>query len=89
MPRPKPGPSIKDPEMYESLRDDGASKEKAARISNAAANSSRSTVGRKGGRSGDYEDWTKKELEQRASELEVDGRSTMSKSELISALRNH
>ena len=44
-----PGPSVKDPEMYEALRDDGASKEKAARIANAAANSSRSEVGRRGG----------------------------------------
>ena len=47
---------MKDPELYEELRADGASKEKAARISNAAANTSRSAVGRKGGRSGDYDD---------------------------------
>jgi len=40
MPRRDPGPSVKDKEMYEALRDDGASKEKAARIANAAANSS-------------------------------------------------
>jgi len=89
MPRSTPGPSVKDPEMYESLRDDGASKEKAARISNAAANSSRSAVGRRGGQSGDYEDWTKDELVGRARELDIRGRSTMSKSELISALRSH
>lgn len=31
------GPSVKDDELYEELRDDGASKEKAARIANAAA----------------------------------------------------
>ena len=48
MPARKPGPSVKDPEMYEALRDDGASKEKAARISNAAANTSREAVGAKG-----------------------------------------
>lgn len=89
MPRRTPGPSVKDPKMYESLRDDGASKEKAARIANAAANTSRSDVGRKGGRSGDYEAWTKKDLAKRARELEIKGRSSMSKSELISALRNH
>jgi hypothetical protein len=75
--------------MYEALRDDGASKEKAARISNAAANTSRKSVGAKGGRSGDYEDWTLKELQRRAREIGVDGRSSMSKSELIEALRNH
>ena len=33
--------SLKDPELYEELREDGASKEKAARISNAAANRGR------------------------------------------------
>jgi len=29
--------SLKDPKLYEELREDGASKEKAARISNAAS----------------------------------------------------
>lgn len=89
MPARKPGPSVKDPEMYEALRDDGASKEKAARISNAAANSSREAVGAKGGRSGDYEDWTKDDLLARAREIGVRGRSSMSKAELIKALRDH
>ena len=89
MPARKPGPSVKDPEMYEALRDDGASKEKAARISNAAANTSRRAVGAKGGRSGDYEDWTKQQLMQRARQIGIDGRSKMSKAQLIKALRNH
>jgi hypothetical protein len=89
MPQRKPGPSVKDPEMYEALRDDGASKEKAARISNAAANTSRASVGKKGGKSGDYEDWTKDQLMKRAKEIGIDGRSSMSKSELIDALRSH
>ena len=72
MPQRKPGPSVKDPKMYEALRDDGASKEKAARISNAAANTSRSSVGRKGGESGDYDDWTKDQLMKRAREIGID-----------------
>jgi hypothetical protein len=84
-----PGPSVKDPELYEELREDGASKEKAARIANAAASSSRSEVGRKGGRSGDYEDWTVGDLRKRAGEIGIDGRSKMNKSELVNALRNH
>lgn len=84
-----PGPSVKDPELYEALRDDGASKEKAARIANAAANSSRADVGRKGGESGDYEDMTKEELMDRARTVGIDGRSTMTKDELIEALREH
>ncbi|MGN7247244.1 DUF7218 family protein [Janibacter anophelis] len=89
MPERKPGPSVKDDELYEELRDDGASKEKAARIANAAANSSRSEVGRRGGEAGSYDDWTVDELRERARELEIEGRSSMDKEALIDALRNH
>lgn len=32
-----PGPSIKKPRVYEALKEEGYSKEKAARISNAQA----------------------------------------------------
>ena len=89
MPRRSPGPSVKDPEQYEALRDQGASKEKAARIANASASEGRSKVGRRGGKAGDYEDRTKSELLQRAREVGIDGRSKMDKGELIAALRNH
>ena len=87
--RRDPGPSVKDKELYESLRDEGNSKEKSARIANAAANTSRSAVGRKGGKSGAYDDWSKNDLAKRARELDISGRSSMTKSELVSALRNH
>ena len=87
--RRDPGPSVKDKKLYESLRDEGNSKEKSARIANAAANTSRSAVGRKGGKSGDYDDWSKEKLVKRARELDISGRSTMTKQELIKALRNH
>jgi hypothetical protein len=81
--------SLKDPELYEELRDDGASKEKAALISNAAARDGRSAVGRRGGEHGDYEDWTVDELRARAKEIGLTGYSRQRKAELISALRDH
>ena len=84
-----PGPSVKDPEQYEALRDEGMSKEKAARIANASANEGRSTVGRRGGAAEDYDDRTKDELLERAREVGIEGRSKMTKPELIDALRNH
>jgi hypothetical protein len=84
-----PGPSVKDDELYEKLRDEGNSKEKSARIANAAANTSRSKVGKKGGASGSYDDWTVDELRKRAAELDIEGRSSMSKKQLVNALRNH
>ncbi|QGG94716.1 DUF7218 family protein [Actinomarinicola tropica] len=89
MPGKSHGPSVKDPDQYEALRDEGMSKEKAARISNASDNEGRSEVGRRGGEAEDYEDRTKDELLDRARELDIEGRSKMSKDELIDALRNH
>jgi hypothetical protein len=81
--------SIKDEELYERLRDQGDSKEKAARIANAAANQGRSEVGRRGGRSGSFDDWTVDELQDRAKELGLHGYSHKKKDELIEMLRNH
>lgn len=80
--------SLKDPELYEKLRDDGASKQKAARVSNAAAAEGRSTIGRKGGESGNYEDWTVPDLRKKAKEIGLTGYSRQKKSELIAALRD-
>lgn len=80
------GKSIKDDETYESLRDDGYSKSKAAAIANAQANEDMNPS-KKGGKNPPYEEWTKDELMERAQELDIDGRSKMSKDELIDALR--
>ena len=79
------GSSVKDDEQYERLRKEGESKEKAARI----ANTSRSSAGKRGGKSGSYEDWSKKDLQERAKDVGIEGRSKMNKGELIDALRNH
>lgn len=80
--------SLKDPEMYEALREDGASAKKAARISNAAAKSNRSEMGRKGGTSSRYEDWTVPELKAKAKEIGLGGYFRMRKSDVIAALRD-
>lgn len=85
MPRRSPGPSVKDPEQYEALRKQGESKEKAARI----ANTSRRSAAKKGGRSGSYDDWSKDDLVKRAREIGIEGRSKMSKGQLVEALRDH
>ena len=74
---------------YEELRKKGDSKQKAARISNAAANRGRSSVGKSGGKSSPYEEWTVEELKKRAKELDLHGYSKLKKSELIDTLRNH
>lgn len=87
MPGPS-NPSLKDPELYEKLVDEGNSKQKAARISNAAAARGRSAVGRTGGRSGDYDDWTVAELRGRAKEIGLTGYSRLTKPKLVEALRN-
>ncbi|MBG6084918.1 DUF7218 family protein [Zhihengliuella flava] len=81
-------PQIKDQELYESLRDEGESKSKAARIANAAARDGRDTVGERGGSSPSYEDWTVDELRDRAREIGLSGYSDLRKDDLIDALRN-
>ncbi len=80
---------VKNPEMYEELRAEGNSKEKSARISNAAAAKGKRAVGKKGGESGSYDDWTVADLRKRAKELGLTGYSSKRKSELIAALRDH
>jgi hypothetical protein len=84
-----PRAQIKDEKTYQKLRGQGESKEKSARIANAAAGSSRSNLGRKGGKSGSYNEWSKQDLVQRAREIGIKGRSKMTKTELVKALRDH
>jgi hypothetical protein len=84
-----PRAQIKDERTYQKLRDKGESKEKAARIANAAAGSSRKSVGKKGGKSPSYDEWSKADLVERAREIGIKGRSTMTKAQLVKALRDH
>lgn len=84
-----PNPSIKNEHLYRDLRKEGNSKEKAARISNAAAAQGTSAVGRKGGKSGSYTDWTVPQLKKRAKDLGMSGYSSLTKDKLIAKLRNH
>lgn len=86
MPQKKsPGPSVKDDRRYEAMRREGMSKEKAARI----ANTPPKKAGQRGGGSSPYEEWTKDELYQKAKDVGIEGRSDMSKKDLINALRHH
>ena len=81
------GSSVKDDKTYEALRDKGESKEKAARIANAKAGGGNPS--KKGGKASKYEDQTKEQLQRKARDVGIDGRSKMSKGELVDALRNH
>lgn len=76
-------PRIKNEDQYEALRDQGYSKEKSARIANTP------NAGKKGGKANPYEEWTKAELYEQAKNVGIDGRSKMSKKQLINALRNN
>lgn len=84
----KPGPSVKDDDTYEALRREGNSKQKSARIANASAAQGAKKVAARGGHSASYEDWTVKDLRKRARELDIEGRSSMSKAGLVDALRD-
>lgn len=85
----KDDPRIKDEELYQELREEGNSKEKSARIANAAHSKGRSKIGEKGGEHGKYEKWSVDELQEKAKEVGISHHSSMDKKELIDALRHH
>lgn len=76
-------PSIKNEDQYAALRDQGYSKEKAARIANTPE------AGKKGGKAKPYEERSKTEIYQLAKDVGIKGRSKMNKQELIEALRKN
>lgn len=77
------GKQIKDDAKYEALRDEGMSKEKAARIANTP------NASRKGGKASNLDERTKSELLDQAKEIGITGRHKMKKDELVKAIRNH
>lgn len=77
------GPQIKDDKLYEDLRKQGNSKEKAARIANAKA------AGTLDRNSVHLEDRTVKELRDEAATIGIAGRSKMKKDQLAKAIRGH
>jgi hypothetical protein len=81
------GASVKDDRTYEKVRQSGASKEKAARIANSRAGGGKPS--KKGGKAPSYEEQTKEQLQKRAADIGIKGRSKMNKGELVDALRNH
>ncbi|PKW29807.1 DUF7218 family protein [Flavobacterium lindanitolerans] len=83
MPNKSPGPQIKDKDQYEALRDKGYSKEKSARIANSKG------AEKRGGHAKKYEDQSKKEIYAEAKKVGIEGRSKMTKGELIKALRRN
>lgn len=92
--------SDKDERQYEHVKESelekGRSEEKAEEIAAATVNQQRRQEGRTenettsgtGNPNTPLEERTKEELYNRAEELDVDGRSKMSKDELVSAIRD-
>lgn len=76
------GSQVKDDALYEELRTQGASKEKAARIANAKANGSLDHESTR------LEDRTKADLYDEAKKIGIEGRSSMSKDDLVKAIRH-
>ena len=76
--------NVKNPKQYEALRDQGMSKEKAARIANSDPHEMARNRRNPGER---YEEWSRADLYDEAAEVGVPGRSKMSKAELVEALR--
>ncbi|MDP3524106.1 MAG: Rho termination factor [Hoeflea sp.] len=76
---------------YQAPRDGAASRRMAAHFNNAQAVNGRADRSRppsaKGGSMPAYEEWTRDALYQRAQDLGIEGRSAMSKDELVDVLR--
>jgi len=76
------GKTIKDDKKYEALRDEGMSKEKAARIANAP------NASKKGGKASPLCDRTQTQLLEEAKKSGIKVWLKMNKSEQFGAIRN-
>jgi hypothetical protein len=83
-----PKSKVKDKGLYERLRGAGASKKTSARVANNTVTASRKKGGKRGGAAGSYDDWKVPDLRRRAKQVGITGRSTMTKKQLIKALRS-
>lgn len=93
--------SDKDERQYEHIKEsqleDGKSEERAEEIAARTVNKTRRQEGRTpnettqgtGNPNTRLEERTVEELRNRASELDIDGRSDMNKDELVEAIRSH
>lgn len=78
-----PDAGIKNEKQYQALLEIGYSKEKAARIATTP------DADVKGGNEKPYNEWSKAELYEQARKVGINGRSYMSKKNLIHSLRNN
>lgn len=89
-----PGPRIKDRELYQRLRGAGLSKKISKRVANSAApvagapaKAAQKKGAQRGGKASSYDDWKVPDLQRRAKQVGISGRSAMTKKQLIKALR--
>ena len=79
--------SVKDRPLYKALRNEGIGKKKAVRVTQAVDSEVPAGAASRRRGSAGYEDRTKEELLDRARKNGIAGRSAMSKTQLIKALR--
>jgi hypothetical protein len=82
-----PGSKVKNKGLYEQLRGTGLSKKKSTRVANSATKTSGKKARQRGGKAGSYDNWTVPDLQRRAKQVGIRGRSAMTKKQLVKALR--
>jgi len=83
----KAGTGVKNKALYKRLRNLGVSTKESARVANANAKTPSKKASQRGGAASSYANWKVPELRARAKKVGIKGRSTMSKKQLVKALR--